>query len=236
MIPLTETTFRRLAQSSPWRFRRLHFTWRPGADLGVDEVEAWLTRPSHLRTREQDGAERTVREEPGVPWLLADDSSGQLVADPGHLVPRGGPPAVLDEHGLVVDRPDDRWSGYDDPMWQTYTWVAMLDPRELSEGTTISSLAETMRHGRRTWWAEMAARADGYEPRCGCCPLLWGEVSERAEGASGGPTWIRSHPDVDYPDEWLVGLDVETGIVVSAEPIGGSRPDAGFTTTIHEVG
>lgn len=213
MIPLTETAFRRLAQSSPYRFRTLHFTWHPG-EPAFEVAEAWLTRPSHLRVRLASGA---VHDQ--VPSVM------DLPAEP-----------VRDEHGLVVTRPDDPWNGYDDPMWQTYVWVAMLDPRELSEGTTVAELAETERAGRRTWWARMAAIEDAYEPRCGCCPLLWGEVSERAEHEAGGPTFAREHPDVVYPDTWLIGLDVETGVVVSAEPMGGSRRDAGFSVTIHEVG
>lgn len=211
-MPLTETSFRRLAQSSPWRFRTLHLTWRPGELF--EPVEAWLTRPALLRVRLTNGEEHVV-EQPSM----------DLPREPER-----------DEHGLVVTRPDDRWSGYDDPMWQTYTWVAMLDPRELAEGTTVTDLAETRRHDRLTWWAQLSAVEGEYEPRCGCCPLLWGEVSERAEGAAGGPPLIRTQPDVAYPSSWLIGLDVETGIVVSSEPIGGSRPDAGFRVTIHDVG
>jgi hypothetical protein len=33
VTPISETGFRRLAQSTPWRFSRLHFTWRVGLDL-----------------------------------------------------------------------------------------------------------------------------------------------------------------------------------------------------------
>lgn len=212
MIRLTEQTFRRLTQSSPWRFRTLHFTWSP-AGPAFEQVEAWLRRPSLLRVRLPSGEEHHVNE-----------SSMVLPSDPD-----------VDEHGLVVSRPDGAWCGYDDPMWQTYTWVAMLDPRELAVGTTLTDLAESQRHGRRTWWAQMAAVDGAYTPRCGCCPLLWGEVSERAEAADGGPTLIRMQPDIEYPASWLIGLDVETGVVVSAEPLGGSRRDAGFTVTIHEV-
>lgn len=42
-------------------------------------------------------------------------------------------------------------------------------------------------------------------------------------------------PDLVYPDGWLVGLDFETGVVVSIEPVGGSRRDLGFTVEIHSV-
>lgn len=234
MIPLTEETFRRLAQSSPWLFGRLHFTWHPASSF--DEAEAWLTRPAHLEVRLANGRTHTVEERRTTSWALLVGPDGAATAGGSHLVPPGGTPAERDEHGLVIVRPDDRFAGYDDPMWQTYTWVAMLDPRELAAGTTVSDLAETEHAGRRTWWATMAAVEGAYEPRCGCCPLLWGEVSERAELAAGGPAWVRRDPDVDYPPAWLIGLDVATGVVVSAEPLGGSRPDAGFTVSIHEVG
>lgn len=232
-MPLTETTFRRLAQSSPWRFSRLHFSWFP-ADSTFLPVQAWLTRPGHLVVRLPSGETHTVEEQPRTNWSLTLHADGSSSA--AHLVTAQGVPAERDEHGLVITRPDDRFSGYDDPMWQTYTWVAMLDPRELSEGTTVSDLTETERLGRRTWWATISALEGEYEPRCGCCPLLWGEVSERAELADGGPAWVRHDPDVVYPPAWVLGLDVGTGVVVSAEPIGGSRPDAGFTLTLHEVG
>ena len=136
--------------------------------------------------------------------------------------------------GLVAERPEGFEVDYDDPIWGSYLWVAMLDPVELSHHTQIRDLEVTSRAGRETWWAEMTA-LEGYSPRCGCCPLLWGEVSERTEGRAGGPTWIAQHVDVSYPLSWLIGLDRQTGIVVDGTPIGGSRTDIGFTVTIHAV-
>ena len=214
MIPLTETTFRRLARSAPWRFTCLHLSWTP-ADTTFSPVEAWLTRPGHLEVRLPNGERHRVQER--SPAAANGIESGR------------------DEHGLVLERGPAYEGRFDDPMWQTYTWVAMLDPVELATGTTVTELTETERFGRRTWWATMAALEGEYEPRCGCCPLLWGEVSERAELSAGGPAWVREHPEVEYPQAWLVGLDVETGVVVSTTPLGGSRPDAGFSMTIHEA-
>lgn len=236
MIPLTETTFRRLALSSPWRFETLHFTWQPQGRL--EPVEAWLRRPGHLRVRLGDGSEEVVE---GVPYATGTFGWGPTPPPP---VPPGAITPSLDAYGLVIERPecapDGAFIEYDDPMWQDYTWVAMLDPRELATGTSLSGLVAGDRYGRETWWAQVAAvSADeehGYNPRCGCCPLIWGEISERIEGSISGPIYAEQHPDVAYPESWLIGLDVETGVVVSASPVGGSRPDCGFEVTIHAVG
>jgi hypothetical protein len=100
-------------------------------------------------------------------------------------------------------------------------------------GAGWAHLAETARLGRRTLWA-VARAVEGYDPRCSCCPLLWGEVSEHLlHGEPGQEYAVR--PDLIYPDGWLVGLDFETGVVVSCEPVGGSRRDLGFTVEIHSV-
>ncbi|HKX67320.1 MAG TPA: hypothetical protein VJN29_08860, partial [Intrasporangium sp.] len=129
----------------------------------------------------------------------------------------------------VAARPAGLEVDYDDPMWQSYVWVAMLDPVELATGTRLTELAATERRGRETWWARAEAIA-GYEPRCSCCPLLWGEVSDRLEFGDEG---VR--PRGSYPDGWLVGLDRRTGVVVSSEPIGGDGTVLGFTNEIHAV-
>lgn len=130
----------------------------------------------------------------------------------------------------MVERPRDPAIDYDDPMWQSYLWVAMLDPVELSTGTVLTDLAATTRHGRETWWARAVA-VEGYEPRCSCCLILWSEVSDRLEFGEAG---VR--PQRFYPDGWLVGLDRQTGVVVSSEPLGGQDQLLGFAVTIHAVG
>jgi hypothetical protein len=133
----------------------------------------------------------------------------------------------------VANRPSSVDVDYDDPMWQSFDWVAMLDPVELSTGTVLSDLAQSTRLGRSTWWA-MARAVEGYAPRCSCCPLLWGEVSERLLHGEAGQTYAVP-PGAAYPDAWLVGLDVQTGVVVSCEPVNGSRQDRGFTMEILAV-
>lgn len=89
------------------------------------------------------------------------------------------------------------------------------------------------RRGRTTWWAELVAVA-GYQPRCSCCPLLWGAESERLDAAAGGQA-VPSVPEHPFPESWLIGLDRQTGIVVSLEAIGGEHRDRGFTVDLHEV-
>jgi hypothetical protein len=224
----TEDEFRALARSAPWLFTTLHFTHRRRDGRGA--TQAWLSRPGRLRVRLADGREHVQL---STPW-----NNGRIIRD-GREFEDIRPWAqqfnpTWRPDGLVAERPADPRLDADDPIWGSYDWVAMLDPEELSHHTHVTDLATTSREGRETWWAEVAAD-DGYQPRCGCCPLLWGAISERDEGAAGGPTWIHHHPDVDYPTAWLIGLDRQTGIVVDCTPIGGDRPDSGFIVTIHEV-
>lgn len=221
---LSEPTFRGLARSAPWRFSTLHFTHtrqRRGA------TRAWLRRPGHLTVQDSAGVVHVVE---GVPYSIGSFALGGSNR-PWAPRPPQDLPVSLDESGFVTERPE---ADYDDPMWVSFDWVAMLDPVELSTGTVIEDLAETLHHGRLTWWARMAA-AEGYAPRCDCCPLLWGRLTEQMVGQDRGPTFIGHQPDVVYPDAWRVGLDVQTGVVVLLEPLGGSREDLGASIVIHAV-
>lgn len=224
----TEDDFRALARSAPWLFSTLHFSFRRRDSR--DDLEAWLSRPGRLRVRLADGSEHVQL---GTPW-----NNGSVMRNGTWVEDVRPHPRQCEPHwrgdGLVDRRPMDPRIDVDDPIWGSYDWVAMLDPEELSHHTTISDLQISARHGRETWWAQVAA-AEGYSPRCGCCPLLWGDISERDEAAAGGPTWRSRGPEVDYPTGWLIGLDRETGVVVDCSPLDGSRHDAGFTVTIHGV-
>lgn len=206
-VPLTEDTFRALARSSPWRFSALHFTWRT---LDDGDIECWLRRPGRLRVRDADG-DRVIRGETAT-------------VDPER---------VLRADGLVESRPRAHTHDIDDPMWNNYLFVSMLDPEELSADVVLSDLRSEPRAGRETWWAR-AVPEDGYEPRCGCCPLLWSRVTDWFEYGDGAPGWEPPEGTV-YPEAYDVALDVATGIVVQLCPVGGSRPDHGFETTIHEA-
>lgn len=153
----TEDTFRALARSSPWRFTALHFIRRTRLD---GDVECWLHRPGRLRVRDADG-ERVIEEE------------AITLPDP-----------VLRPDGLVASRPRAYTHDIGDPMWDNYVFVSMLDPEELSADVTLSDLRSEPRAGRETWWAR-AVPEDGYEPRCGCCPLLWSRVTDWVEYGDG---------------------------------------------------
>lgn len=250
--------FRALARSSPWRFTTVHFTHRAE---GESPVEARLTRPGHLEVSHE--GERHVEtgvpysrsvlylEEPRVRsrflpgWLRP----GKRAAEPG-LAPRdetGNPPIRPPQEveprrrpdGLVLERPFE--ADYDDPMWGNYRWVAMLDPVELSHGVEVSEVHARERLGRLTWTATVRAlpesaedAGDGYDPRCSCCPLLFGAVSQALEVAGGG--FAPDEAEVStYPTAYWVSLDVETGIVVDVEPQDGDRSRTAFTNEIHEV-
>lgn len=227
---LTEDSFRALARSSPWRWQALHFRRH-----GAEGVEAWVNRPGELRVVDASG--RTTHERIG----LEEASSGVLsvVADAdGAPAPRQ--PRIVRRwpheaeptrrpDGLVEHRPESHeWDGvdvqvieYGDPMYVNYHWVAMLDPRELSDHTSVTDLRADVHHGRPVWRARVAP-VEGYDPTCGCCALLWSEISDRDEYDDDWPL----DPNRVHPEAYDVALDVETGIVVALDPVGEtSNPD-----------
>ena len=216
-IPVAPTAgdFRALAQSSPWRFTTLHFTHRgkrrsgPGAD-GI--VEAWLDRRAHRVTVRSP---RGVEIAEGVPYG---------VSGIGSSTPRRRDEPSLRPDGLVAERPGDWYLHHGDPMWRDYQWTAMLDPAELSHGVQIDDVTATTLRGRPTWSATcrpiMGVGEDwegGYEPRCGCCPLLDSAASRLPEYGPTDPTVLA--PDV--PTTYLVHLDVQTGIAVQIDAVDG---------------
>lgn len=229
-MQLTDDSFRALASSSPWRWRTLHFTRTDPPARTHGPAEAWVRRPGEQVVL-QDGRRSEFRQtDPGGgrSWVSTDpDFVAPEIRWAHHLVPE------LRPDGLVAARPG-RWTiNYDEPIHQDYTWVAMLDPAELAEHVTLTNLAETERRGRRTWWATASAE-EGYDPRCSCCALLWSAISDAYEAESGN--WTPA-PDTVYPDVWICGLDVQTGVLVSLTPIpkAGLRTDLGFEVEIHEV-
>lgn len=126
----TEETFRALARSSPWRWRSVHLVREDGGPAGEGRVEAVIRRP-HLMRVVAEGEVHVVREGPTQVARYTRDGSGDLLALPtaADVTP------VLDAHGLVLVRPDSAVVGLDDPMWQSYDWVATLDPVELADGS-----------------------------------------------------------------------------------------------------
>lgn len=208
MTAPTVDDFQALARSSPWRWRSLHFRHRDGGE----EVEAWLRRPGRLLVRTPDGREHRVTEEPGS--VVPDIAPGTVV----------GP------------RPEELRYELDDPMWGNYSWVAMLDPVELSHHVEVTNLRADRVVGRPVWRADLRA-LPGYDPRCGgnCCELIYSEAGLMSD--FDAPEEV---PDAwrgrSYPDHYDVALDCETGVVVRCHP-SADQPDAAWLEVdILEVG
>jgi hypothetical protein len=195
-VDLTVDAFHALARSSPWRWRSLHLTHRDDLDPGG--VEAWIVRPGWMLVRVPGRADRVVEEGLDQRSYVVTYSSD----DPDFVPPPEPEPQwamdvapTFRPDGLVALRPTGWHVRFDDPMHQSYTWVAMLDPQELGHHVALTDLEVNERHGRETWWATVRA-LEGYEARCpDCCDLLLG-------GAEDGI-------------EHVVGLDVQTGVLVS---------------------
>jgi hypothetical protein len=129
----------------------------------------------------------------------------------------------------------------DDPMYSNYNWVAMLDPLELADGIDPETAARVAplgvdtvsvtEHTGRPAWEAVVWTTPAYEPRCSCCALLRSrEVDVRASGAGGVNEVLAS-----YPEAFRVRLDVETGVCVLIEEIGGLSPGAGHELRIDAV-
>ena len=159
----TEDAFRALARSSPWRWRTLHFTYRQGPW----DLEAWLRRPGQLLVHDRGrppyrlddrgrlgGSHRSL--------LRSATGGSEVEPEPEFVWPHEVTP-VLRPDGLVDVRPSDFEIEYGDPMYQSYYWVAVLDPVELSHHTAVADVHESARRGRRTWWARVRPE-EGYDP------------------------------------------------------------------------
>ncbi|MGY1623391.1 hypothetical protein ACI789_14435 [Geodermatophilus sp. SYSU D00965] len=209
--------FRALARSSPWRWSTLRFTVRwPGNPWRPDTLRAWLRRPDLLRVETLDGrllqVVREQRQQVGV--LTAD--GGRTVTLPWATE---GPAAAYRSDGLVARRPDD--VSFDAPMYQSYDWVAMLDPVELADGrdpdtgapdlpgTEVDAVVE-VEHGGRPAWEALVRTTRAYDPRCTCCTLLRSRHVDEAQAAAGVVDAVLA----DYPERYRVRLDVGTGVCV----------------------
>ena len=135
----------------------------------------------------------------------------------------------FDGDGLVRVRPDGFEVEYDAFLYRDYRWVAMLDPAELANGNgpeagspvDLDSLREIEHHGRPAWEAVLRPTSD-YWPRCSCCELLYSLESARLRAEEG---WHEDpSSDTAYPDRHRVRLDLETGVCVLTEELGGTAP------------
>lgn len=228
--------FLALARSSPWRWTTLHFEHRsrfPGP------CEAWVRRPGHLLVRTPDGREQV---EEGLPYTTSrvfgfacTDGDDVPALPPEPVLPHEAAP-TLRADGLVAERPSSFVEvNYDDPMYGNYSWVAMLDPVELSHDVEVTHLREDVVNGRLAWRADLRA-LPGYDPRCGgnCCELIWSEAGRVCE--VDDPAEAYHPPGYDYPDHYDVALDVETGIVARCLPVGGNPESPWLENDILEAG
>lgn len=200
-VDLTVDAFHALARSSPWRWRSLRLTHRD--DLSPAGAEASITRPGRMLVREPGWRSPRLVEDrlDSATYAITYSSSDPDFVPPPPPEPRWAMdvPPVYRPDGLVAERPQDWFIRFDDPLHGSYTWVAMLDPEELSHHVSVADLTSHERHGRETWWATVRA-LEGYEARCAdCCDLLLG-------GAARGL-------------EHVVGLDVQTGVLVSLRAV-----------------
>jgi hypothetical protein len=231
----TPDDFRALARSSPWRWRTLHFEHRSSVTA---HCEAWVRRPGELLVRDPRGPDTYVS---GLPYTVSsartwgsDDPGFVAPPEPPRLVPQDlRPPLRAD--GLVAERPHDLSLDYDDPMYGNYSWVAMLDPVELSHSVDVVDLRQVDVAGRPAWRADLRA-LPGYDPRCGgnCCELLYSEAGLRADFPEPDdvPEPWRGR---SYPDHYDVALDLGTGVVVRCLPVGGADDAPWLENDILEV-
>lgn len=151
------------------------------------------------------------------------------------IVDSSGAPVTIN---LAAQDPDGRatrrWepvNGDDGLYWDNYSWLAMLDPVELSHDVALSQLRAEEVAGRPVWRADVRA-LPGYDPRCSCCALIWCEIADTYEfGDLAGWEPVRDA----YPDHYDVALDVATGVVVRCLPVGGSADASWLENDILEV-
>ncbi|MCV2488701.1 hypothetical protein OF117_04945 [Geodermatophilus sp. YIM 151500] len=240
MLVPSADTFTALARSSPWRWSTLRFTvrWSGPYQTWPEPVRAWLRRPDVLRVETLGGhLVQIVRERRSTAGVMTPEG-GRTVEIPWPGDP-GAPSPELRPDGLVAGRTRP-FELSDDPMFQDYRWVSVLDPVELADGRDpatdepVPALAPDavveVEHAGRPAWEAVVRTTPGYEPRCGCCPLL---RDRRVDELEWGPGAAQL-PAV-YPEAHRVRLDVGTGVCVLTEQIGGSTAGAGHDLRIEAV-
>jgi hypothetical protein len=173
----------------------------PEVGFEREPVRAWVARPDALRIEILDGRLLLAQLQPESPTatrILASVDDGRNAAAQASAIHQASGEAEFNELGLVDHRPFGLTP--DDPMYENYHWVAMLDPRELADGTkhgraspplVVENLAEVDHHGRPAWEA-VVLPTEMYDPRCSCCALLFGARSEAIVADGGGPDTRRA--------------------------------------------
>ncbi|MGA9869974.1 MAG: hypothetical protein WBQ44_02325 [Rhodococcus sp. (in: high G+C Gram-positive bacteria)] len=175
-------------------------------------MHAWIRRPGSLRVETADGAIIEIIRDAvpfaGTMMTYSDGVSRQPQARwASDTIPE------FDADGLVSALPSDtesRLVDWDDPFYENYRWIAMLNPIEIvrsphdhsiTETVTVLSDVRAVEHHGRPAWQVIARTTDKYDARCECCPLLsghWDYAHKR---------WVPGPPVI-------VRLDVQTGICV----------------------
>ena len=229
--------FRALARSSPWRWSTLRFTARWNGPWVLSQpVRARLRRPDRLRVETLEGELVQVGRRDSAPAtavLTADGGAPGPLPGPGTPAPRFRP------DGLVAWRPPSWELAADDPMYVNYSWVAMLDPLELAdgdpdragEGVVVGEVTE-VEHGGRAVWQSVVSTTPAYEPRCSCCPLLPSADAAALDAVESGRPRDDGHA---YGTEFLVRLDVGTGVCVLTEQLDGTDRGRGHDVRIEAV-
>lgn len=202
--------FRRLAQSSPWRWNTVELEFVPSRH--TDPVHAWIRRPGSLRVEKADGQvdELVFSATPfaGTAMVYSDGRARQPEA---RWASDTAP--TYDADGLVSALPSEAESwlvDWDDPFYENYQWIAMLNPIEIARSphdhsstttrTEVSSVQLVQHHDRPAWQAIVRTTPE-YDPRCECCALLSGHWDENVR------QWVPGPSDI-------VRLDLQTGICV----------------------
>lgn len=198
--------FRRLAQSSPWRWFSVEFV--RAASTFDEGVHAWIRRPGAMRVEASDGRVSTTKASRPFDGATLRTNNGPVLPAPGRWPSTVNP--TFDDDGLVESIPPETHDPsveWDDPMYNDYLWVAMLNPVELARSAHDATSGPTVEltdvkvvtHHDRTAWQALATPMATYDPRCDCCPMLSGRFVDD-EWEPGPPSTVR--------------LDVETGICV----------------------
>ena len=160
------------------------------------------------------------------------------------------PPAGTPD-GLVAKRPAETGRlRYDDLLFPSYRWVAMLDPVELADGDALvasgrrsaalspisrEGAVRVVQHGGRTAWEAVVQTTGHYLPRCTCCPALNGVHSHQRDNAEQGLPPQQGVATRARASAHRVRLDLATGVLVLSEEQGGDAHGRGWHATIESV-